>query len=230
MSLQRLHTDGTAAEDLLRLCAFMAPDHLPRWLFEDHPDVLPPSLAGVVRDRLGYHQALGILDRYSLATVTDEAVSVHRLVQAVVRQQLQPDQRRQWGTTATELIAGGFPQVPEEVGAWPAAAHLLPHALAVVDHSSLNPETAETTAALLIQAARYLRGRAEFDQARVVLEHALVMCEAHLGQDHTTTTLNLVSLASVLTTTATSTAPGPWTSAAWPSERPFSAPIITKPL
>ena len=159
ISLQRLRTEGAAAEDLLHLCAFMAPDHIPRWLLEDHPDVLPPSLAGVVRDRLPYHQALGTLSRYSLATATDEAISVHRLVQAVVRHQLQPDQRRHWGTTATELITVGFPQAPEEVEAWPDSALLLPHALAVADHVSVYPETAGTTAALLIQAARYLRGR-----------------------------------------------------------------------
>lgn len=52
ISLQRLRTEGAAAEDLLHLCALMAPDHIPRWLIEDHSDVLPPSLAGVVRDRL----------------------------------------------------------------------------------------------------------------------------------------------------------------------------------
>jgi NB-ARC domain len=80
VSLDRIAIETPPAQDLLSLCAFLAPDDLPRSLLAEHPGELPGPLANAVYDRVGFQQALGALRRYSLATVTAEAVSVHRLV------------------------------------------------------------------------------------------------------------------------------------------------------
>jgi hypothetical protein len=109
LSLHRLHIEAPVAEDLLRLCAFLAPDDIPRRLLEDHPDLLPEPLAGAVRDRLSYQQALDALGRYSLAAITNDTVSVHRLVQAVVRHGLAPKQERQWVKITLRLVEATSP-------------------------------------------------------------------------------------------------------------------------
>jgi hypothetical protein len=72
LSLRRAAQKSIAAQDLISLCAFLAPDSIPRSLLTDHPGVLAEPLATAVRDRLAFQQALGALRRYSLVAVTDQ--------------------------------------------------------------------------------------------------------------------------------------------------------------
>ncbi|HEY2958190.1 MAG TPA: FxSxx-COOH system tetratricopeptide repeat protein [Actinomycetota bacterium] len=198
VSLDRLRADAPAAGDLLRLCAFLAPDDIPRELLQNYPDALPEPLAGAVRDRLGYQQALGALGRYSLATVTHEAISVHRLVQAVVRQSLPPDAQRRRAGAAVRLVLAAFPDDGDEVRAWPRYARLLPHALAATGHASSVAADPDATARLLNQAGRYPWGRVELWQRRQLLERALAIRQARLGPDHLDVAQSLNDLGRVL--------------------------------
>jgi hypothetical protein len=83
LSLDRVHQEAPAAEALLSLCAFLAPE-IPRGLPGEQPQVLPEELAQAVSDRLAYSRLLAVVGRYSLAAVTPITVLVHRLVQAVI--------------------------------------------------------------------------------------------------------------------------------------------------
>jgi hypothetical protein len=110
------------------LCAFLAPDGIPRRLPTQHPDVLPERLAATVRAPLAYQQAIGALRRYSLLTVSQDgqALSVHRLVQAVTRQQLDSEQERQvWAQRIVELLRGPSRQTQTNRRRGPAAASSL---------------------------------------------------------------------------------------------------------
>jgi tetratricopeptide (TPR) repeat protein len=198
VSLQRVHSEAPAAEELLRLCAFLAADDIPRATLYDHPDVLPEPLATAVRDQLAFHQALAALGRFSLATVTDDAISVHRLVQAVIRHQLSSDEQEQWARVAVALVLAAFPNEPWDVNAWPTAARLLPHALAAGEHEERLLVDLQAAAAVLGLAAMYLWGRAEHILAVRLLERALTICEAHLDPAHLTTAQSLNDLAVVL--------------------------------
>jgi tetratricopeptide (TPR) repeat protein len=200
VSLQRLRAQTPAAEDLLRLCAFLAADNIPRSLPADHPDVLPERLAATVRDPLGYQQAIGALRTYSLIKVSQDrqALSLHRLVQAVTRQRLNPEQQRQWATATLRLLYAAFPQRLGDADAWPDYARLLPHALAVVRHTEAGGIDLDHTASLVREAGFYFWRRAEHQQAQRLLERALAIHEARYGADHPTTAGSLNNLANVL--------------------------------
>jgi tetratricopeptide (TPR) repeat protein len=198
VALDRIRTEAAAAEDLLCLCAFLAPDDVPRSLLVEHLEALPERLANTVGDRLGFGQALGALRRYSLVTVTDQAISTHRLVQAVVRHGLDPEPARGWAAAAVALVRAGFPAEAEDVGVWPVAARLLPHALAATDHAQALGVDPTATAGLLHQAGSYLWSQAEYSQARALHEGALSIREARLGADHLDTAHSLHNLANVL--------------------------------
>jgi tetratricopeptide (TPR) repeat protein len=184
VSLSRLSIEAPIAKELLQLCAFLDPEDIPRTLLEDYPDKLPEPLASAVQDRLSYQQALGGLSRYSMAAVTTEAVRVHRLVQAVVRQSLAEKEQRRWARAAVRLVLAAFPERPDEVAAWPAAARLLPHALAVTTHASTLDVGFSETATLLNQAAGYVYSRADYADAKVMEEQALKILEARPFLDH----------------------------------------------
>jgi TIR domain/NB-ARC domain len=52
------------AQELLSLCAFLAPDDIPRSLLREHAEVLPELLSGVVGQPLPLNEAIRALGRY----------------------------------------------------------------------------------------------------------------------------------------------------------------------
>lgn len=60
LSLDRVHQEAPAAEALLNLCAFLAPD-VPQALAREQPQVLPERLAQAVSDALAYNRMLAIV-------------------------------------------------------------------------------------------------------------------------------------------------------------------------
>jgi tetratricopeptide (TPR) repeat protein len=198
LALDELRARAPVAEDLLSLFAFLAPDDIPRSLVEEDREALPRRLAAAAGDQLGLRQAFGALHRYALATVTEQTLSMHRLVQAVVRQQLDPDKQRHWATAALHLVRAAFPMQPFDPAAWPACARLLPHAMAATSHAAPLGVDPETTAWLLHQTGAYVSLRADHRQARSLLERAVAIRETRLGADHPDTAQSLYNLAVVL--------------------------------
>jgi hypothetical protein len=134
LSLDRVHREAPAAEALLSLCAFLAPD-IPRGLPREQPQVLPEELAQAVSDSLAYNRMLAVVGRYSLATVSPTALGLHRLVQAVVQARLGNAGERRWAEIGVRLLRESFPDESWEVANWPSCERLLPHVLAVTEHA-----------------------------------------------------------------------------------------------
>jgi hypothetical protein len=69
------------AQELLCLCAFVAPDNIPRTLLGEYREELPKPLRRTVGQPLALNEAVRALGHYSLVTVTADTLSVHGLVQ-----------------------------------------------------------------------------------------------------------------------------------------------------
>ena len=91
---------------------------------------------------------------------------MHRLVQAVVRHQLDADRQQRWAATALCPVCAGFPAEHTNPNAWLASAWLLPHVLAASGHTEPLGIQPEDTAWLLNEGGAYLGQRADFRQAR----------------------------------------------------------------
>jgi tetratricopeptide (TPR) repeat protein len=184
-----------AAQDLLSLCAFLAPDDIPRALLRDHAEVLPEPLRGTVGRALAYNQTVSALGRYSLVAVTADTLTVHRLVQTVVRASLPPEGQEQWAGAAVQLITAAFPR-SAGVASWPLCALLLPHVLAAADHAETLHVEAEAAALLRNEAAFYLWNRGQYQQAGTLLEQALA-ARQRLGPEHPNTLTSMHNLATI---------------------------------
>jgi tetratricopeptide (TPR) repeat protein len=198
LSLRRAAQESSAAEDLLTLCAFLAPDSIPRSLLTDHPEMLPKPLATAVRDRLAFQQALGALRRYSLVAVTDQTVSMHRLVQRVTRDALTTNEQQNGATVALRLVLASFPEDTEDARQWPRAAGLLAHGLTVISRPASYVTDPEATANLLNRVGEYLWARADYRQAKEICLRALSLAEVQFGADHLITAQCVHNLAHVL--------------------------------
>jgi tetratricopeptide (TPR) repeat protein len=166
---------------LLSLCVFLAPD-IPRGLPREQPQLLPEEFAQEVSDPLVYNRMLAVVGRYSLATVTQTSLGVHRLVQVVIQARLGHEEERRWAEAAVSLLRASFPNDSGEVATWPTCERLLPQVLAVAGHAERLGVAGEAAGWLLDRASTYLRGRGQYRQARLIAERALAVTEAALGQ------------------------------------------------
>jgi tetratricopeptide (TPR) repeat protein len=188
------------ATGLLELCAFLAPDDIPRTLLDrlGHSGELPGGLMVLADGALALDEAVAGLRRFGLLKASPEVVVVHRLVQQVVRERLGLERRRDLVAVALRLLQAAFPDAHTDPDAWPAYAQLLPHALAVTGHAEALDIDLEGVAWLLDDGGRYLWQRADDRQARALFERAVRIREARLGADHPDTAASLGNLANVL--------------------------------
>ena len=97
LSFTQLSAEHPAAVELLRLCAFLDPDDIDLDLLSAGREETGEVLARVLGDRLERTETVGALAATSLVTVPAEGhLRVHRLVQAVTRDQLDDDQAAAW--------------------------------------------------------------------------------------------------------------------------------------
>jgi len=200
LSSQKAREEVPASADLLNLCAFLAPDDIPKSLLTDGAEHLPEILASAVKDEMALNDAIAALKRYSLMNVADDSLSVHKLVQAVARDRMSENERKRWAEAAVRLVNGAFPQKSQDVRTWDECSALLPHALAAAGHSEELEVAHEATSRLLNQAGLYLGGRAEFSDAKSLHERALEIDEKVYGPDHPTVAIRVNNLGGVLRT------------------------------
>lgn len=197
ISLATVAETMPAAAGLLGLFAYLAPDGIPRDLVPRHRQALPAPLADAAADPLTYADAIGLLVRFSLVAATETSLSLHRLVQVVVRDSHGAEGRRTHAAAATGLLAAAFPFHTREPATWPRCEELLPHALAVTRHAADLGAAPHQAGWLLDCAGSYLYERFQFRAARRVFERALGIDEAAYGPDDPAVAIDLHNLAVV---------------------------------
>ena len=198
LALQEMREACPAAADLLNLCAFLAPDSIAKELLVAGAEHLPKRLADAAGDSMAFDEAVAALMRYSLVEVAGDALSVHRLVQAVTRDRLTKKARQTWAEAAVEVVNGAFPGESRDVRTWPVCLRLLPHAMAAAGHAEQLELAPEAAGRVLNQVGVYLQGRARFGDAKNAMERSLAIGEAAYGANHPTVAIRLSNLGSVL--------------------------------
>jgi Tfp pilus assembly protein PilF len=172
------------ATELLAICAFFAPDNIPRGLIPAGAQELAEPLATVAANQVALDTAVITLRRFSFVDATDQILTVHRLVQAVVRHRLGQHGQQQWAASAVRLVSAFFPSEGNDVRSWPACEALLPHALSTWEYAERLSVEQEATGRLLNNVGLYLRSSVRIIEAKALLTRALAINEAVLGPDH----------------------------------------------
>ena len=185
LNFGRLSAERPAAVELLRLCAFLDPDGIDLDVLAAGATEVGEVLAIALGDRLERAETAGALTRASLVTAPAEGrLRLHRLVQAVTRDQLDDDQNAAWSRRALSLVAAVFPDEPADHRSWPVCASLAPHVEAVAAHAERYPDLKVKRGRLLGRLGRYLSASAQFRAGLSAQERALAIFEAAYGPDH----------------------------------------------
>ncbi len=195
LAFEKVEQSNPAAADLLRLCAFLHPDAIPEALILEGAAELGPVLEPVVNDSMEFNDAIHELRRFSLVRRDSELrlLTIHRLVQAVLKDRMDEQTQRQWAERAVRAVNAAFPE--GTFAHWERCQQYLPHALAaaqlIEDYGFSFPEATQ----LLTHAGCYLKERAEFEQAEPLTKHALFISEQTCGDAHPATAAALHNLA-----------------------------------
>jgi tetratricopeptide (TPR) repeat protein len=166
----RAHCQGAA--DLLEVYAFLYRENIPRGeLFREPVAGLTPGLELVASQTLALDAAVAELRRYSLVALSDvkrqpPELSVHRLVQIVVRQSLSYDDRLSRVGIAVRSLEHLFPEEVADVQTWTLCDRLVPHAVACVEHAHERKIPFPLAARLLERVLAYLLVRARYVEAQ----------------------------------------------------------------
>ncbi|MFE5489217.1 tetratricopeptide repeat protein [Streptomyces virginiae] len=163
---------------ILSTLAWLAPDDIPVGLltrFNDDSDDL--------------HEALGVLAAYCMVSLTQDSVSIHRLVQTALRNQLPIGESAPTGRLEAErLLSAAVAPLgePPDSGRSAAWDRLLPHLVAL---AATTPDGHADTfpAGRYASAAYYLQRLGHDDRAIPLLTASLALCEALAGAEHETT-------------------------------------------
>jgi tetratricopeptide (TPR) repeat protein len=196
LSVSQLRAKLPEAVELLRCCAFFGPEPIPRDVFvplagygdgqlagagPQHDTAIDPQLGELLNDPIQLSTAIRELGRYALARIdaVSRTIQVHRLVQALLRDELdERDQARVRHVTHL-LLANAAPKAPDIRPNWPRYDELLGHTTPSKVIRCPDPLVRR----FCLDVARYLYASGDPSAARPFLEEVIGRWAEDSGQD-----------------------------------------------
>jgi hypothetical protein len=176
-----------AGADMLRVCAFLHPHAIPEELIFRGATCLGPHIQALAKDSTKLREALNALCEYALLNrnATDQTLSIHRLVQGILKEEMDADTYRDWATRVIQALSKTFPK--RGAATWIKCQRWLPHALACGELIEYLEITVPEATQLLHRAGNYASECGLYIEADVLLRQALSISEKMLGVHHSDT-------------------------------------------
>ncbi|MER6826317.1 FxSxx-COOH system tetratricopeptide repeat protein [Streptosporangium sp. NPDC000563] len=143
LSVSQLKGKLPEAVELLRCCAFFGPDPIPRDVFGVLPEDFASEsrLGSLLADPILLSKVIRELGRYALVRIDSEnrTIQVHRLVQALLRDELSEEEHLSFRREVHLLLAAATPGLPDDNASWPRYGELLSHVRPSLVEESRDP-------------------------------------------------------------------------------------------
>jgi len=196
LSFEKIKAKPASAE-LLMFCAFLYPDAIPEEIITKGASGLGPILQDTASDLLELNAAIADLLRFSLIRRDPKAkaLTIHRLVQSVLKDNMEEDICRQWAERVVRAVNRALPDV--DFVTWPYIQQCLPQVQACIALiKKYNIEFPEA-ARLLTQTGYYLYERSQYAEAEPLYQKAVEMYEQIMGPEHPNLARSLSLLATL---------------------------------
>jgi tetratricopeptide (TPR) repeat protein len=184
LSFEKITAANPTAIEVLRLCAFLHPDSIPEEVFQD-------------LDVLELDKALKVILHYSFVQRNPKTkiLTIHRLVQIILRYEMDEATQRDWAEKAVRAVNSVFPEAIE-VSEWSSCERLLPCAKTCAELIEEWKLEFEEAGLLLNQIGFYLyRSKADYESAKPLDERSLAILEKVHGKEHPLVATSLNNLA-----------------------------------
>jgi hypothetical protein len=181
ISVAKLRQKSAPALELLRCCAFFGPEPIPTDVFKLGAQESSTGIGAVIADPIDLSSAISTLGRYALIKKDGSYITVHRLIQALLRAELDPDRQRKYRQDVHSMLAAGAPGNPTDVKTWPQYRDLVAHA------GSRDTDLAHCTIpehrSFALDVIRYLAVSGDFESCRLFAERFIEQWTADSGSD-----------------------------------------------
>lgn len=133
LAFEQIESTSPAAQDLLNLCAFLAPDDIPLELFRENSEELPEHLRSSVLNPLDFEDIFAALQDYSLVQRNGDTISLHRLVQFVTRERMSDLSKKQMLKIVLRLMAKTVKFDYYQLPSWKICQRYIYHVTVVID-------------------------------------------------------------------------------------------------
>jgi tetratricopeptide (TPR) repeat protein len=197
LSFEKVEQANAAAAELLRFCAFLAADAILEELFTESAAELGPLLEPIASNLSNLNAAIRELLKYSLVHRDPETntLSIHRLVQQVLKDQMDEGTRLLWAERAVRAVENVFPN--PEYSNWDICRQYLLNAQICSNLIEQYGLLFTEAATLLNYLGSYLMQRGEYKQVESLHQRALAIREEVLGFEHPDTATSLNNLATL---------------------------------
>jgi tetratricopeptide (TPR) repeat protein len=195
ISFKKVADDNAAAAELLRLCAFLAPDAIPETILKKGAKELGPVLTPVAFDDHELNLAIKVLRNYSLIerNQSEDTLIIHRFVQDILQANLSADDQQRWKLRAVQVVNATLPIL--EHSDWTVCEEWLPHVFICDTWIKEGGVPSLIASHLLNWTGCYLRERARYDEAKPYLERALAISTSAHTATFLAVTTDLTNLA-----------------------------------
>jgi len=197
ISFEKIHMASPIAMELLKICAFLAPDDIPEEIITKGAPDLGPSLHHIATDPFKLNVVMKELLKFSLIrrNPKSKTLAIHRLVQAVLKDRMDENTQRQCAERVVLAVNRLFPDA--EFSTWSLCQRYLAQAqVCAVLIKQCRMKFAEASR-LLHRVGQYLYQRARYTEAELLYQQALEVGEQVLGSEHPEVAIILSSLASL---------------------------------
>ena len=164
-----------AAEPLIVHAALLAPEPIPLFLFKEAREKFGEPLAsmlagGGLDEAVAALRVFALVDREAIvderdASITTDAIRLHRLVREVAAARREGEAREQLRRALISALAAVYPgDGYENPASWPRCALLTPHLLAICETEMADAAANAECAELLSRAGGYFHGRAAYSK------------------------------------------------------------------
>jgi tetratricopeptide (TPR) repeat protein len=177
VAADRVRTESPAAAQLLEMASCLGADPISLTLLHTGSQQIPAPLGRMLGQPDVLDEAIRKLRRYGLVKVVDEgqAIQVHRLLQAIVRDTLPEEAREQAYANARRLLAAANPARPTDPLAWDMYERIGPHLRPARIAEVTDPDARQ----VLLDHATYLYEIGDFEGSRRLSEEALAAWSQH---------------------------------------------------
>ncbi|MEU3166782.1 FxSxx-COOH system tetratricopeptide repeat protein [Streptosporangium sp. NPDC006930] len=167
---------------VLRCCAFFGPEPIPRDVFRRSNKAVVPRLSAILSDPILLATALSELRRFALARIepATRTIQVHRLVQALLRDDLPEKDQQEVRHEVHVLLAGSAPNDPDDTDKWRGFEELVAH----VAPSGLEECTDPRARSFALSMARYLYRSGNYQSAHSFITSFIERWSQVSGPDH----------------------------------------------
>ena len=132
LSVSALRRQIPQALELLRCCAFFGPEAIPRDVFRPSSLLAGTGISELINDPILLSRAIRELGRFALIKLDGRSIVVHRLIQALLRDELGPEEQSRYRHEVHLILAASATKSPDDRDNWPRYRELVAHVAAPV--------------------------------------------------------------------------------------------------